>query len=178
MTDHASDSAPLIVTARLPDDLHRWATGLRDAHFPPERNHLEAHVTLFHALPPFVLPELNDLTGRMAKDFAPVPGRIEGLVSLGRGTAIRLASPQMLALRQAIANAFQGLLTAQDTHTPRLHITIQNKVLPHEAKALMAALAGQVPPRPFAFKGIELFRYRGGPWDLVKQSSFRGTGAP
>mgnify|MGYP004351873915 CR=1 FL=1 len=49
-----SDS-PLILTAQLPADLHRWATALRTEHFPPERNYLEAHVTLFHALPEMLL---------------------------------------------------------------------------------------------------------------------------
>ena len=43
--------SPLILTAQLPDDMHARYTALRDAHFPPERNYLEAHVTLFHALP-------------------------------------------------------------------------------------------------------------------------------
>ena len=49
---------PLIVTAELPDDVLAWADGLRRAHFPPERNWLVAHVTLFHALPPSVHDEL------------------------------------------------------------------------------------------------------------------------
>ena len=44
--------APLIVTAELPADVMAWADGLRRAHFPPERNQVRAHVTLFHALPP------------------------------------------------------------------------------------------------------------------------------
>ena len=51
MSAEGLGAAPLILTAELPPDLHRWATELRRAHFPPERNLLEAHVTLFHALP-------------------------------------------------------------------------------------------------------------------------------
>ena len=46
--------APLIVTAELPADVMAWADGLRRAHFPPERNQVRAHVTLFHALPPWL----------------------------------------------------------------------------------------------------------------------------
>lgn len=168
-------TAPLILTAELPPDLHRWATALRTAHFPPERNHLEAHVTLFHALPPHAEAEARTLLARLAGEFSPIEGRLEGIMSLGRGTAFRLASPAMLDLRAHIAAHFRGLLTAQDTHSPRLHVTIQNKVSPAEAKALQSALADVVSPRDFAFPGLALFRYRGGPWEAVRRFAFRAN---
>jgi hypothetical protein len=167
-------SAPLILTAELPPELHRWATDLRCAYFPPERNHLEAHVTLFHALPPQVEDELRALLARLAGERAPVPARLDGVMNLGRGTALRLFSPAMLDLRASIAEHFRGLLTAQDNHPPRLHITIQNKVSPTAAKALQAELAGTFAPRDFAFPGMALFRYRGGPWEVVRRFAFRG----
>lgn len=166
--------APLILTAELPPDLHRWASELRRMHFPPERNFLEAHVTLFHALPPQVEDELRAFLARLATEIAPVPGRMEGLMSLGRGTALRLASPAMLDVRAMIADHFRGLLTAQDSHAPRLHVTIQNKVAPAAAKALQGELAGTFPVRDFAFPGLALFRYRGGPWEAVRRFAFRG----
>jgi len=62
----------LILTAELPPELHRWATDLRTAHFPPERNHLEAHVTLFHAIPPQCEDELRRLLAREVGSIAPV----------------------------------------------------------------------------------------------------------
>ena len=169
------DGAPLILTATLPSDLHAWATRLRDQHFPPERNHLEAHVTLFHALPPSCEAELAGVLARLAKENAPAPAQLEGVMSLGRGTALKLASPAMLALRDAIADHFHGSLSAQDQHRPRLHITVQNKVSPAEAKALQAELAPQVQPRAFAFRGFSLFRYCGGPWEHVRDWAFRGA---
>ena len=169
-----SDAAPLILTAELPPDMHRWATGLRRAHYPPERNQLEAHVTLFHALPPHVEDELRDLLKRLCAELAPVPARLEGVMSLGRGTALKLSSPIMLELRAHVAEHFRGLLTAQDSHQPRLHVTVQNKVTLAEAMALQAELAGLVRPRDFAFPGLALFRYRGGPWEAVRRFAFRG----
>lgn len=168
------DAAPLIVTAELPPDLHRWASELRRAHFPPDRNYLEAHVTLFHAIPAPLEDELGALLARLASEVAPVRARLEGVMSLGRGTALRLASPDMLALRATIAERFRGMLTMQDSHSPRLHVTVQNKVAPAEAKALQAELAGRVRPRDFAFPGVALFRYRGGPWEQVRRFAFRG----
>ncbi|QYU69307.1 2'-5' RNA ligase family protein [Leptolyngbya sp. 15MV] len=165
--------APLIVTATRPPDLPPWATDLRARHFPPERNWLEAHVTLFHALPPASEAEVIAALKQEAARSAPIPARLEGVMSLGRGTALRLASPAMLALRDRLAERFHGLLTAQDAHRPRLHITVQNKVSTEAAKALLTELTPLVRPRDFAFRGLALYRYRGGPWEHVRAYPFR-----
>lgn len=164
--------APLIVTALLPRDMAAWATALRTEHFPAERNYLDAHVTLFHALPPSCENEAVTQLSRLCADTRAVPARLEGIMALGRGTALKLASPPMLALRNRIAEHFAGSLTSQDQHRPRLHVTIQNKVSPAQAKALQAELV--VEPRDFAFRGLALFRYRGGPWEPVHEWAFRG----
>jgi hypothetical protein len=167
-------AAPLILTAELPADLAAWANALRRAHFPPERNHLDSHVTLFHALPPSVEGELRDACAALARAHPPLPARLEGVMKLGRGTALALTSQAMLALRDELAERFHGLLTPQDEHRPRLHVTIQNKVSIEEAKALQASLAPVVEPRPLAFAGLALHAYRGGPWEFLKRWPFRG----
>lgn len=166
--------APLIVTAELPQDLYSWATQLRSDHFPPERNYLKAHVTLFHALPPSAEGEVRDALARMARTHAPVPARVEGVMKLGKGTALQLSSPAMIALWEDLADRFHGMLTPQDEHRPRLHITVQNKVTIEEAKALQADLAPRVVPRDFAFRGLELHAYKGGPWEFLHRWRFRG----
>ncbi len=170
-------TAPLIVTAQLPRDLQARFTALRSAHFPPERNYLDAHVTLFHALPAQCEDEAASYLKRLAGEFAPVAGHVEGIMSLGRGTAVKLSSPAMLDLRDMIADHFLGMLTQQDQHRPRLHVTLQNKVSGKEAKALQVELADAIEPRPFAFRGLALHRYRGGPWEMIKEFAFRGRGA-
>ena len=166
--------APFIVTAELPTDLFARADALRREHYPPERNQLSAHVTLFHALAPSLRDELRPLLARIAGQYAPPPARISGVMDLGRGTAIALDSPGMLAIRAQIADHFHGALTAQDAHPPRLHITVQNKVTPPEARALQRSLAGTLETRPFAFTGLALHLYRGGPWEAVGNWKFRG----
>ena len=171
----SADNDPFILTAELPSDLAAWATDLRRQHFPPERNFLDAHVTLFHALPRFCEDELRDVLSRIASEYAPRKARLEGLMSLGRGTALRLSSPGLLDIRAQIAERFHGLLTAQDQHAPRLHVTIQNKVTPEEAKALQAELAPTLIRREFAFSGIALHIYRSGPWEFVRDWRFRGS---
>lgn len=169
---------PFILTAALPPDIAGWAEGLRRAHFPPERNHLHAHVTLFHSFAPTLLEELRDYLPRIAAEFAPPQGEVTGIMDLGKGTAIALSSPSLLRLRAGIAERFRGSLTPQDQHTPRLHITIQNKVTKEEARALQAQLGPVIAPwvarGAFAFPALELHRYLGGPWELVKTCPFRG----
>ena len=167
-------AAPFIVTAELPVDLASWATALRTAHFPPERNHLKAHVSLFHALPPSSEGEVKTALAQEAAANPPVDGYLEGLMPLGGGTALRLSSPAMIDIWQNLADRFHGLLIPQDLHKPRLHVTIQNKVTSKEAKALQAELEPQIEPRPFRFRGLSLHIYRGGPWDFVKTYAFRG----
>lgn len=171
---HERASAPFIVTAELPGDVFAWADDLRRMHFPPERNRLQAHVTLFHAFAPSLRDELRPLMARLAGEFAPPAAQVTGLMSLGSGTAIALESPGMLALREHIADHFHGALTAQDSHRPRLHITIQNKVAADQAKRLQQALASAISPRKFAFAGLGLHLFRGGPWETVGRWPFRG----
>lgn len=166
--------APVIVTAELPGEIFAWANDLRRTHFPPERNHLKAHVTLFHAFAPSLREELLGLLGRFAGEFAAPPARVDGLMNLGKGTALSIASPGMLAIRAAIADHFHGALTAQDQHAPRLHITIQNKVTPQAARALQAELAATFDPRAFRFTGLGLHLYRNPQWEELAIWKFRG----
>ena len=167
-------SQPFIVTAELPGDIFAWANDLRRAHFPPERNHLAAHVTLFHAFAPSLREELRAMLGAVAAEYAPPKARLEGLMDLGKGTALAIRSPPMLAIREHIADHFHGTLTAQDSHAPRLHITVQNKVTPREAKALQTELGPSMAPRDFAFTGLGLHLYMNPHWESQGLWKFRG----
>jgi hypothetical protein len=169
---------PFILTAALPPDLQGWAEGLRRAHYPPEKNRLHAHVTLFHAFAPSLMDELQRYLPRVVAEFAAPHGAVKGVMDLGKGTAIALDAPQLLALRAMIAEHFHGSLTAQDLHEPRPHITIQNKVTKEAARALQAGLAPVLAPwvakGRFAFPALELHLYRGGPWEKLRRYPFRG----
>jgi hypothetical protein len=95
-------------------------------------------------------------------------------MSLGRGVAYRVESDELLSIRHRLADTFQGLLTPQDQHTPRLHITIQNKVDPAVAKALHAKLSRTFHARPISIVGLAAHYYRGGPWEAAGHVKFRG----
>lgn len=167
-------ASPFIVTAELPPDVLAWADALRRAHYPAERNKLAAHVTLFHSFAPSLREELPRVLARIAAGYAPPKAALNGLMPLGTGTALAVASPAMLTIRAEIAEHFLGALTAQDRHEPRLHITIQNKVTPQAAKALQRELAPDLRAAEFAFTGLSLHLYRGGHWEPQGRWPFRG----
>lgn len=166
-------NAPIIVTALMGAADFGWADGMRRAHFPPERNHIPAHISLFHHLPPARLDELT----RMMRDLATEPppqARLSQVMSLGRGVAFRVESPDLLVMRDHIAAAFEHDLIPQDQGNPRLHITVQNKVEPAIAKVLHMTLSADFRPRPLAIAGLGAWYYLGGPWQLAAQVKFRG----
>lgn len=165
--------APLLLTAELPSDVLDWADGLRRAHYPPDRNRLRAHVTLFHALPPSIEEELLALLAELTR--APPPEAcIDGLMKLGTGTALAVQCPAMVALHTTIAERMHGLLTRQDAQPLRPHVTIQNKVTTQAARALQSALAPDLRPRPFRFRGLGLYAWQDGLWCPVRMIPFRG----
>lgn len=163
-------AAPLLITAELPPDVQAWADALRRAHYPPERNRLAAHVTLFHALPPSVEGEVRALLG----DLAQRPAPDAEMMDLGKGTAFLVLSPAMLGLHEEIAERMHGVLSQQDAHRPKLHITVQNKVEKPAAKALQAELAEAFQPRSFRFHALGLYAWEDGLWRAIRTYPFRG----
>jgi len=163
----------LIVTAEIaPSDL-AWLDGLRRTHFPPERNQLTAHLTMFHALPPSAEAEARASLARFGMERPP-QASVEGLMNLGGGVAYRIVSTDLDRIRRELADQFQGLLTAQDAGGWRPHVTIQNKVASKVARALLEQLERDLLPRPLGVSGLGLHRYLGGPWEKLAITSFRG----
>src|SRR5689334_4934476 len=162
----------LIVTAELAPPDFAWLDKLRRAHFPPDRNQLPAHLTLFHALPPSAEGEVRRSLSRLASE-PPPRASVEGLMDLGGGVAFRIVSSDLDAMRFALAGEFHGLLSAQDSGGWRPHVTIQNKVPPKEARALLGRLERDFRPHPLGITGLGLHRYLGGPWERIETYRFR-----
>ena len=166
-------SGALIVTAALGSEDFAWLDRQRRAYFPPERNQLSAHLTMFHALPPSAEAEAGRVLAREAA--APVPrATLAGLMDLGRGVAYRIVSDDLEAIRRSVADQFHGFLTAQDSQGWRPHVTIMNKAEPAAARAVLRELETGFHPRPLKVTGLELHRYLGGRWERIGRWSFRG----
>jgi hypothetical protein len=128
---------------------------------------------LFRQLPPSLGPELNR---RLAACAAAPPPRatLSGVLDLGEGTALRVDSEALEAMRGDLADAFHGLLTPQDQAPWRPHVTIQNKVEMREARALQQRLRAGFAPRPLHIRALAAWRYVGGPWEKLRDFAFRG----
>lgn len=166
-------AGPLIVTAELGREDFVWLDDLRRRHYPPERNRLPAHLTMFHAIPPSAQDELRQVL-RTAAQLPPPRAWVAGIMNLGGGVALRVASDELIAIRAGIAERLHGLLTAQDSAGWSAHVTIQNKVPPREARALIQAVGEQFAQRPVRISGLGLHRYLGGSWETLRTYSFRG----
>jgi hypothetical protein len=163
----------LIVTAEMGATDLAWLDGQRREHFPPERNQLKAHLTIFHALPPSLEEEARScLKAQCAA--RPPEASLAGLMNLGGGVAYRVVSPALDTIRDRLADRFHGALSAQDAGGWRPHVTIQNKVTSSVALALIKSLEPEFRQRPLAINGLALHRYLGGPWEMLGRWPFRG----
>ena len=167
-------TVPVIITARMGKADQAWANALRRTHYPVERNRVDAHITLFHHLPPSHLPEIKSRLSSIASEYSPPAAWLTEVMFLGRGVAYRIDSPALLDIRDLLALDLQGFLIPQDQARPRLHITVQNKVEPLVAKKLHAQLAAEFNPRPLMISGLAAHYYRGGPWESIAVWPFRG----
>jgi len=143
-----AEAAPIIVTALMGKADSAAFDALRRRHFPPERNQLAAHLTMFHHLPPSLEDELKRRLAEMTRGASPPEARVAGLISLGQGVAFRIESPALLAIRAELADTFAGLLTPQDRAGWRPHVTVQNKVEPAVARVTLGRIGARFPAAP------------------------------
>lgn len=169
-----TEAAPLILTLGLDGESFARLDALRRAHFPPERNHLAAHLTLFHALPGTEMEEIAANLQGLAAGTSPLPLRFTGVRSLGRGVAFTAESPALLRLRGLLATAWHRWLTPQDRQGFRPHVTVQNKVTAELAQALLRELDAGFTPWEGQGESLQLWHYRGGPWEAAAEFPFRG----
>lgn len=167
------ETSPLIVSALLAPEDFAWLDGLRRIHYPADRNRQPAHMTIFRHLPPSLAPELKGRLVEAARARRP-RAIATSMIDLDGGVAVRIASPELEAIRTEMAEAFSGLLTPQDQAAWLPHVTIQNKVPPAQARSLRAELAATFVQRPIGIEGLALWAYRDGVWEPRSRHMFRG----
>ncbi len=163
---------PLILTLKLDQVTFEYVNQLRQQYFPPERNFIPAHITLFHALPGDQVTAIGRSLQSLCSQTTSTPLHLPELRFLGRGVAIETVAPELVELRRTLATSWREWLTPQDSQGYRPHITIQNKVTPAEARQLYEQLSVTWQPVNGYGEGLLLWYYRGGPWELVDEFSF------
>jgi len=172
MTLESSGREPLILTLKMDGASQERFDRLREAHFPPERNHLRAHLTLFHKLPGEQMRNIVVDLEEACQERNPLVLRATGLRFLGKGVAYDLASPEVEALRRELAGRWAPWLGPQDRQRIKPHVTVQNKVSPEVARALYEELRAGFSPFEVGGEGLLLWRYLGGPWEPVGEFPF------
>ena len=166
-----SDERPLVVTLQLEAAAQLRFDAERAELFPAGRTAVGAHVTMFHALPAYLREDVEAELGRLTEN-PPVPVRVVGVFSLGRGVAYRLASEEAQRLHHRLQDRWRAHLTRQDAQPFRPHVTVQNKADPEVARATLDRLRATFRPTATHGVGLELWRYDGGPWTLLRRWPF------
>ncbi|AII50591.1 2'-5' RNA ligase family protein [Hymenobacter sp. APR13] len=165
-------TAPLILTLALDADSQRFFDALRQQHFPPERNFLQAHLTLFHHLPGSDYARISQELAALVTTEQPLPLAVTGLRFLGRGVAYSLENNRLQVLHQQLQTIWQASLTPQDQQKLKPHVTVQNKVDPAVARSLHQQLTADFQPFEATGTGLQLWAYRGGPWEALQTFAF------
>jgi 2'-5' RNA ligase len=167
-----STTSPLILTLKLDPLTFEQVDALRQQHFPADRNWIPAHITLFHALPGEQISDVSEKLQQICTRTSPFQIHFSDLRFLGKGVALECLSLSLNQLQQNLAQSWTDWLTAQDRQRYRPHITIQNKVLPEQARQLYEQMKEVWQPFSGWGEGLLLWHYRGGPWELAKEFPF------
>ncbi|MBA1154975.1 2'-5' RNA ligase family protein [Microvirga mediterraneensis] len=165
-------AAPLILTLQFDERSFTFFDAQRRRYFPPERNFIPAHLTLFHALPGEHLGIIEQDLQRRASGRPPFTLDVTGLRPLGRGVAYALQSTELAQLHRELALHWNDWLKPQDRQNHQPHVTLQNKVHPSAARALLDELRDGFRPFQAQAIGLELWWYRGGPWERARNFRF------
>lgn len=163
---------PLILTLDFDETSFLFFDRLRREYFPPARNFLAAHITLFHNLPETEVEEIENDLLKISAEFAEFPLEFTSWRFLGKGSAMQIESPHLLQLRNALAKKWAVWLKPQDRQKFQPHITVQNKVEPPEARRLFEKLSAGWTPRTGSAEGLSLWHYENPRWRLHKSFDF------
>lgn len=168
---------PLILTLLLDAASEKLLTTLRTSYFPKARNYLNAHVTLFHALPPSSYDIYTQSLSRIASRERPFIIGIKTPFLLGRrGVGLNLASHKLRILHQELLEMWreEGIqLTEQDKRTLKAHVTVQNKVTEEEARETLEKVQRQFREMACKGEGFSLWRYEEtGTWSHLEDFRF------
>ena len=164
---------PLILTAQLNEEAQSFFNQKRKQYFPPERNFIEAHLTLFHHLPDADTDIIQTLEALCAQQKCIELSVVEPR-SIGKGVAYKIEGKPLVSLHKNLQMEWSEKLTMQDQQGLWPHITIQNKVTPEEAKQTLAQIKEDFVPFTVYATGLILWRYLNGPWQLYQSFLFAG----
>lgn len=162
---------PLILTLTIEPARFNYFNSLRQKHFPSHRNFIDAHLTLFHALP-YIDSVISDIR-ELSNTYSPFVLNVIEPISIGKGVAFKIESNKLMQLHKSLQDKWNVYLTAQDKQKLWPHITVQNKVPVQQAKDLLVELKDNFNPFSMDALGLQVWEYLNGPWKLIEQFNFK-----
>ncbi|KAM3077351.1 hypothetical protein ACMFMG_006701 [Clarireedia jacksonii] len=171
-------SQPFVLTLRIDSASEKLLTGLRTRFFPESRNYLNAHITLFHALPADSLPLYQAILTQVAQRESCFTLGINAPFPLGKkGVGINVASHNLRELHEELLEHFKKeevQLTDQDQRKLRPHVTVQNKVGEEEARETLEIVKREFKEQAGRAEALTLWRYEvGGEWTHLEDFPFQ-----
>jgi len=163
---------PLILTARIAEGDRASFDLLRKTHFPPDRNFLGAHLTMFHRLPGEYTERIVEHLKRVAEAGSSIKAEVSAVRHLGAGVAFTIDSAALQDVRARLKEVFLPWLGPQDMQKWQPHITIQNKVSKDRADRLYQELRATFQPHTIEITGVDLWKYLNGPWQHESSAIF------
>lgn len=178
-TSNEKTLRPVIVSLALNKELQNELSELRTKYFPPERNYLPGHITLFHALPSENLDFLKRTLTFRCQEQVPFPVSFaKPRLTNNAAVLIPLKANKLQDLRRNLLLDYEEHLelTEQDArrnYAP--HLTVVNKVNRQEAQRVydeLSSIQNQQQPLQGQAVGLDFWYYKGGPWEYIDSVSF------
>ncbi|WP_435015423.1 2'-5' RNA ligase family protein [Tundrisphaera sp. TA3] len=167
--------AVLLVTLGFDSPTFARLDALRRRYFPPERNFIPAHISLFHHLPGSEFATIDEALAASAASRGPIDLAFRTIRRMDRGMMAVVEAAGLAAIHARLAAAFKTWLTPQDRQPFRSHVTIMNKAERDDAARAFGELQATWNPWDGVGDRLLLWEYRGGPWDAVAEYPFSGT---
>lgn len=165
-------TAPLVLSLVLDQASFEFFNRLRQQYFPPERNYLDAHLTLFHALPGKEFDTIAQRLQTVCQTTEEMRLAVTEVKMIGRGVAYKMECEALKKLHHQLRKEWRSWLTPQDQQKIWPHVTVQNKVKPEKARQLQEYLTKDFESFDAYGRGLKLWAYRNGPWELLKEWPF------
>lgn len=180
----SENEAVYILTLMTDQAHHERMTALRKRYFPPKLNKLDAHLTLFHALPESklegsIIPTIQHVASQTTpfSVTAKTPGQL-GKHGIGIFVPRNSGGDQVREVHSALQESWKrdGWLSTQDSGGMKAHYTIMNKV---DDESEVQKAFGEVKKAFRADEGLAeglgLWRYDRGWWRWVQGFYFRSS---
>ena len=164
----------MILTLRLDAAAMARLEVERRAFFPAARNVIPAHVTLFQRLPGARLDEVAAGCAAVARATAPMAARATGITAFSQGGAVALEVDGFHRLRERLAAEWTFPLEDQDRARRKPHATVMNRARKEAVAVALEMLRARFAPFDATAEGLDLWHYRGGPWEAAGAWSFVG----